>query len=174
MNEDEVDRIQAAWARERPRTSVAPMGVLTRIRLIAKLLEDDHRRAMARLGSDAATRDLLSALRRSGPPYELSPGELARATLISAGAISQRVARAERQGLVRRRRSAKDARAVVVELTPAGHALVENTLDELLRHEADLLADLSPEQQYQLAELLRPLLRGLAARDQGQPEDDAS
>ena len=98
MARDVVDRIQEAWRRELPDAPVGPIGVLTRIRLIAKLLDDDHRRTMAALGIDAATRDLLSSLRRSGPPYRATPSELARSTLISAGAVSQRVARAPWSG----------------------------------------------------------------------------
>jgi DNA-binding MarR family transcriptional regulator len=164
MPEDVVDWIQAAWRRERPRMRVDSIGVLTRIRLLAKLLEDDHRRAMAAVGIDAATRDLLSSLRRVGPPYRATPSELARATLVSAGAISQRVARAERDGLVRRHRSEQDARGVVVELTGAGHELIERTVDALLAHEDELLGALDGEQQAQLATLLRVLLLDLSKR----------
>jgi DNA-binding MarR family transcriptional regulator len=161
---DVVDRIQEAWRRERPGMPVQSIGVLTRIRLLAKLLEDDHRRVMAGLGVDPATRDLLSALRRVGPPYRAAPNELARATLVSAGAISQRVARAEREGLVRRRRSDEDGRGVLVELTSAGHEVIERTVDALLAHERELLRALDFEQQGQLATLLRELLVDLASR----------
>ena len=115
-----MDTIAAAWARERPGTPVASIGVITRIWRLAKLLEDDRRETMLRLGMDAGTRDLLSTLRRSGPPYRLSPSELARRNLVSAGAVSQRVARCERAGLVRRLRSPDDGRGVLVELTAAG------------------------------------------------------
>jgi DNA-binding MarR family transcriptional regulator len=143
---------------------VDSIGVLTRIRLIAKLLEDDHRRVMAALDIDPATRDLLSALRRVGPPYRAAPSELARATLVSAGAISQRMARAERDGLVRRRRSDEDGRGVLVELTSAGHEVIERTVDALLEHERELLRALDVQQQGQLATLLRELLADLANR----------
>ena len=156
--------MQRAWQTERPGTSVAPMAVLTRIQLVAKLVEDDHRRVVAALGLDAATRDLLSTLRRSGPPYRLAAGELARRSLLSAGAISQRVARAERQGLVRRSRSASDGRGVSVELTPDGHELIERVLDALLEREEGLLSALSARQRDDLARLLRTLLLDLADR----------
>jgi DNA-binding MarR family transcriptional regulator len=162
--EDGVDRIQQAWLRERPGTPVESIGVITRIWRVAKILGDERRRTMARLGVDAGTRDLLSTLRRAGPPYRLSPTELARRSLVSAGAVSQRVARAEREGLVRRERSGEDGRGVVVELTPAGHALVERTVDDLLRHEETLLTALTPAQREQLSDLLRVLLADLMDR----------
>jgi DNA-binding MarR family transcriptional regulator len=74
------------------------------------------------------------------------------------------VARAERDGLVRRHRSEQDARGVVVELTGAGHELIERTVDALLAHEDELLSSLDGEQQAQLATLLRVLLLDLTKR----------
>ncbi|GAB2991755.1 MarR family transcriptional regulator [Amycolatopsis acidiphila] len=159
---DIAEAIQQAWARERPHTPVASIGVITRIWRIGKLLDEDRRETMLRLGMDSATLDLLSTLRRAGPPYRLPPGELARRSLVSAGAISQRVARSEREGLVRRLRSPDDGRGVLVELTEAGHAEIERTVDDLLRHEEDLISALSQEQRDQLSGLLRILLGSLA------------
>lgn len=161
---DGVDRIQEAWLRERPGTPVASIGVITRIWRIGKLLGDERRRTQARLGIDAATRDLLSTLRRAGPPYRLAPGEIAKRSLVSAGAISQRVARAEREGLVRREKAGPDGRAVLVELTEAGHEFIECTVEDLLRHEEELLSALTAEQKDQLSGLLRVLLNDLTER----------
>jgi hypothetical protein len=77
-----------------------------------------------------------------------------------------RLTRAEAQGLVRRHREGPDGRAVTVELTPAGHALVERTVEDLLRHEETLLTALDPDQRAQLTGLLRLLLADLTARAQ--------
>jgi DNA-binding MarR family transcriptional regulator len=160
---DGVDRIQLAWTRERPATPVESIGVITRIWRAGKLLADDRRRTLARLGIDAATLDLLSTLRRHGVPYRMTPAELKEACLVSAGAISQRVARAEASGLVRAHRSS-GGRTGAVELTAEGHALIEGSVDELLRHEQALVEHLTPAQREQLTELLRTLLDGLIAR----------
>ncbi|TQJ05416.1 MarR family winged helix-turn-helix transcriptional regulator [Amycolatopsis cihanbeyliensis] len=161
---DAVDEIQRSWLRERPGTPVSSIGVITRIWQISKLLEEDRRETMLRLGMDSATRDLLSALRRVGEPYRLTASELAHRMLVTAGAVSQRVARAEKAGLVRRVRSTQDRRGVFIELTPEGHATIERTVDLLLLHEDELLAELSPEQREQLADLLRVLLGSLRGR----------
>lgn len=161
---DGVDEIEQAWLRERPGTPVGSIGVLTRVRRLAKLLEDDRRRTLARLGVDASTLDLLSTLRRAGPPYRLTPTELALSTLVTPGAVSQRIAQAGTRGLVRRHRPGPDGRTVVVELTAAGHALVERTVDELLRHEETLLTALGPDQRAGLTDLLRVLLADLGRR----------
>ena len=161
---DEVDEIEHAWERERPGTPVSSIGVLTRLRRIAKLLDDDRRATMLRLGMDGTTRDLLSTLRRSGPPYRLAPGELARRCRVSAGAISQQVARAEREGHVRRVKSEVDGRGVFVELTSSGHDVIERTVGDLLTHEETLLSALSPTQRTDLSALLRILLTDLDTR----------
>ncbi|AXB47884.1 MarR family winged helix-turn-helix transcriptional regulator [Amycolatopsis albispora] len=160
---DPVDAIALAWTTERPGTNVASIGIVTRIWHAAKLLGEDRTRTLAAAGADAAILDLLSVLRRSGEPYRLTTRELADATLVSAGAISQRVARAERDGLVTRTTRADGSRKVDVELTAAGHALVERLVDRVLDRESELVARLSESQQAELAELLRLLLDGLHA-----------
>jgi DNA-binding MarR family transcriptional regulator len=161
-DQDAVDEIEDAWRRERPSTPVGSIGVITRIWRVGKLLRDERRRTLIRLGIDAATLDLLSTLRRAGPPYRLPSGVIARRTLVSAGAVSQRVARAEARGLVERIRSTRDGRGVEVALTPAGHALVERTVDDLLRREESLLGALTADERNQLAGLLRKLLADLS------------
>jgi len=164
---DGVDEIQRAWERERPGTPAASIGVITRIWRIGKILSDERRRTLARLGIDAATLDLLSTLRRAGEPYRLAAGEIADRALVSAGAISQRVARAEREGLVTRDRSGTDGRQSYVTLTPAGHTLIERSVDGLLRHEESLLGALSAEQRDDLSDMLRLLLASLTNESAG-------
>lgn len=154
-----VEEIAAAWERERPGTPVSSIGIVTPIWQLAKLLGDDRRRVLTRAGVDPATLDLLSVLRRGGPPYTLTTRELGRRSMVTAGAVSQRVARAEREGLVTRRPGAGRPRTVLVELTPAGHELVEATVDQVLHREAELIDGLTPGQQTQLAGLLRILLQ---------------
>jgi DNA-binding MarR family transcriptional regulator len=158
---DSVDLIQRAWERERPGTPAGSIGVITRIWRVGKLLADERRSTLTRLGIDAATLDLLSTLRRAGRPYRLTAGAIAELSLVSAGAISQRVARAEREGLVRRERSQTDGRLSYVTLTAAGHALIERSVDELLRHEESLLSGLTAAQRDDLTALLRILLDSL-------------
>jgi DNA-binding MarR family transcriptional regulator len=158
---DATDEIARAWQRERPGTPVGSIGVITRIWRAGKLLTDERRRTLTRLDIDTATLDLLSTLRRAGSPYRLTAGEIAERTLVSAGAISQRVARAEREELVRRERTPDDGRLTYVTLTDDGHALIERSVDDLLRHEESLLSALTPIQREQLAALLRLLLTTL-------------
>ncbi|MEV4087399.1 MarR family transcriptional regulator, partial [Nonomuraea fuscirosea] len=88
--------IAVAWQRERPGTPTDSIEIVTPIWRLAKMFADDRARVLRAAGIDAATLDLLSVIRRSGPPYRLSTRHLAARNLVTAGAISQRVARAER------------------------------------------------------------------------------
>ncbi|HZC27334.1 MAG TPA: MarR family transcriptional regulator [Actinopolymorphaceae bacterium] len=167
--EDLAAEIAAAWRRERPGTPVSSIGIVSRVWALAKLFGENRRRVLAAAGIDAATLDLLSTLRRSGTPYSLTTREITTRTLVTAGAISQRIARAERDGFVVRRRAAGPSRAVWVDLTPLGHAVVDRTVDQVLGQEVDLLATLDDDQRATLAELLRILLLDVRRRYGGPP-----
>ncbi|MFJ1757795.1 MarR family winged helix-turn-helix transcriptional regulator [Kitasatospora sp. NPDC088134] len=156
--------IAAAWRRERPGVVTDSIGIVTPVWRLAKLFADDRNRVLRAAGIDAATLDLLSVLRRSGPPYELTTRELTRRTLVTAGAVSQRVARAEREGLVRRFPDPAGGRAVLVAPTPAGHALVERSVDAVLGRESSLVTGLSADERALLASLLDRLLTDLHGR----------
>ncbi|HET7475895.1 MAG TPA: MarR family transcriptional regulator, partial [Dermatophilaceae bacterium] len=102
--------------------------------------------------------DVLAALRRSGYPYELSPGVLVQQTLVTSGTMTNRVDRLERRGLVHRRPDPADRRGVIVALTEAGRAAVDAALADLLDRERSLLEGLTAADQRALADLLRRLL----------------
>lgn len=153
--------IAAAWRRELPGVRTESIQVITPLWRIAKVLAEDRRRTLRRLGVDASTFDLLSVIRRAGEPYELTTREIGRRTLVTAGAVSQRVTRAERTGLVERSPSTASRRAVAVRLTAAGHLLVESTVRQLLEHEADLIRSLNGTERAALTTLLAQLERAL-------------
>ncbi|MEQ0559669.1 MarR family transcriptional regulator [Amycolatopsis sp. NEAU-NG30] len=149
--------IAESWQRELPGVRTESIEIITPVWRIAKLLADDRRRTLAALGIDASTLDLLSVIRRSGPPYELTTREITRRTLVTAGAVSQRIARAEQAGLVERSPSSASRRAVGVRLTEEGHRLIESTVRQLLEHEAELVAGLTPAERGALTGLLAKL-----------------
>jgi DNA-binding MarR family transcriptional regulator len=146
--------IAAAWRRELPDVPTSSIEVITPLWRVAKRLADDRRRTLARMSMEPATLDLLSTIRRAGPPYELTTRQLTERTLITAGAVSQRVARAERAGWVKRSPSLASRRAVGVALTAAGHELIEVTVRELLTHEETLVSALSNRERRTLGQLL--------------------
>jgi DNA-binding MarR family transcriptional regulator len=160
--------ISAAWQRERPGVPVESIAIVTPIWRLAKLLADDRRRVLQACRVDAATLDLLSVLRRAGPPYRLTTREIARRALVTAGAVSQRVARAEREGLVQRAAAGDGSRSVLVALTQAGHALVDSVVDQVLGREAQLVRGLPPAERAELAALLDRLLQDVVVQTGGE------
>jgi len=155
---DEVDEIVARWQSERPDLDVSPLQVLSRVSRLARHLDRARRAAFAAHGLEIWEFDVLSALRRQGPPYQLSPGALLRATLVTSGTMTNRIDRLTAKGLVSRRPDPMDKRGVLVQLTEAGLTTADNAFAELLAGEEALLTGLDAGQQEQLAGLLRILL----------------
>jgi DNA-binding MarR family transcriptional regulator len=155
---DEVDQIVDAWRRERADLDVEPLQVLSRVSRLARLLDQARGRAFTDHGLDGWEFDVLSALRRVGPPYELSPGALVQQTLVTSGTMTNRVDRLESRGLVERHPAPTDRRGVLVRLTPAGRDAVDAAMTELLEHERQFLAHLPSRNRAALAASLRTLL----------------
>jgi DNA-binding MarR family transcriptional regulator len=155
---DEVDEIVARWRSERPDLDVAPLHVLSRVSRLARHLDRARRAAFAAHGLETWEFDVLSALRREGAPYQLSPGTLLRATLVASGTMTNRIDRLAAAGLVSRSRDPQDKRGVLVQLTDEGRQTVDAAMSDLLASERLILTGLSAGQQADLAGLLRILL----------------
>ncbi|MCF3125504.1 MarR family transcriptional regulator [Streptomyces arenae] len=151
---DHVARIQAEWARERPDVDVTPQGAIGRLHRLGALLTEELCVVYRRFGLSEGEFDVLAALRRAGEPYERAPGELAAHTMVTTGAMTKRVDRLERAGLVTRRRAAGDGRGRVVGLTAAGRELIDRAFTEHMRNERRLLDALTPGEAEQLESLL--------------------
>jgi DNA-binding MarR family transcriptional regulator len=157
---DQVDRLVAAWRRERPDLDVEPLEVLSRVSRLARHLELARKEALEQLSLPQWQFDVLTALRRSGPPYEMTPGELMAETLVTSGTMTHRVDQMAVAGLVSRLPDPNDGRVVRVRLTPRGRAAVDGAMGNLLERERDLLGRLTAPEQASLAALLRTLLEG--------------
>jgi DNA-binding MarR family transcriptional regulator len=163
---DEVDELVGRWRAERPDLDVAPLQVLSRVSRLARHLDRARTAAFAAHGLQAWEFDVLSALRRQGPPYQLSPGALLRATLVTSGTMTNRIDRLADAGLVSRRPDPADKRGVLVALTARGRAAADAALADLLASERELLTGLDATQQDELATLLRVLLAPFDAAHQ--------
>ena len=163
---DEVDDLVAAWQAQRPDLDIEPLQVLSRVSRLARHLDRARRAAFASHGLEPWGFDVLSALRRQGPPYQLSPGALLRATLVTSGTMTNRIDRLAEAGLVSRHPDPQDKRGVLVTLTPRGLAAVDAALEDLLRSERELLTGLDRAERRELAALLRILLAPFDARPQ--------
>lgn len=165
---DEVDDLTEAWARERSDLDLDPVAVFSRISRLARHLDLARRAAFSAHLIESWEFDVLAALRRAGPPYELSPGRLLRETLVTSGTMTNRVDRLAGRGFVERSPDPEDRRGVIVRLTREGKTAVDGAFEALLDAERALLADLSTRDQTKLAGLLRLLLAPFGAPPPGQ------
>jgi DNA-binding MarR family transcriptional regulator len=160
--QDEVDELVEAWARERPDLDLAPVEVFSRITRLARHVDRVRRAAFSAYAVEPWEFDVLAALRRTGSPYELSPGRLLKETLVTSGTMTNRVDRLAARGYVERYPDPDDRRGVLVRLTPEGKRAVDGAFEALVVAERDLLGDLSDRDRTRLATLLRPLLEPFA------------
>ncbi|RKR75064.1 MarR family winged helix-turn-helix transcriptional regulator [Frondihabitans australicus] len=155
--QDEVDRIVAAWNRERPDLDFAPLHVLSRVGRLSKHLDRARRAAFTASDLESWEFDVLSALRRAGRPYQLSPKALLTQTLVSSGTMTNRIDRLVERGLVERRTDPRDGRGILVTMTPSGAEAADRAIANLVQAEAELLRDLSAQDRETLTALLRSL-----------------
>ena len=155
---DEVDEIVEAWRRERADLDLAPVEVFSRIGRLSRLLDKARREAFSAHRIETWEFDVLSALRRAGKPYQLTPGALLRQTMVTSGTMTNRVDRLADRGFVERSPDPSDRRGVLVRLTAGGKRTVDGAFETLLAGERELLADLSGEDRTQLAILLKRLM----------------
>ena len=155
-NRDEVDRLIAAWKRERPDLDLSPLAVLSRITRIARHLDIARRDAFGDLENWGF--DVLAALRRAGAPHQLSPGQLMQETMVTSGTMTNRLDRLEELHLITREQDPDDGRGSLVTLTKSGMRAVDNALEGLLENERELLGTLSASDRETLADLLSTLV----------------
>ena len=158
---DAVDEIVDQWKRLRPELDLQAMAIFGRLgrlgavggRLVAAVLE----RHQLQIGEF----DVLAALRRAGPPHRLTPTQMARAMMLSSGAMTNRLDRLEKARLIERLDDPNDRRGILVTLTPAGLARIDAAVADHVANESKLLGGLTKTERAQLATLLRKLLLSL-------------
>lgn len=159
--QDHVDRVREQWRTVRPEVDTAPAAIVARIGRIAAYFDQSTDALMGEHGLARSSWDVLASLRRAGPPYELSPTELYQALMRSSGAMTNRLHRLERAGLIERCPHPADGRGRLVRLTARGRKVVDELAPIHMQNEERLLAALSDEDRSTLEELLRRLARSL-------------
>jgi DNA-binding MarR family transcriptional regulator len=157
-NVDEVDRIVAQWNETRPDLDVSPTHTLQRITRLSLLQSASFARVFAPHGVSFGEYLVLAALRRAGPPYQMSPTKLFGSVILSSGAMTNRLDGLEEMGLVERLPDPTDRRGRLVALTDKGRELVDTAVADHLENEERLLGALDVSEREQLAGLLRKLL----------------
>jgi DNA-binding MarR family transcriptional regulator len=155
---DSVHRLVSEWREERPDLDPSPVAIQGRIlRLSAHLLRQTDS-WLEPLGLSWEAFSLIVTLRRSGKPYELRPTDLLRESLLTSGAITNRIDRVEQMGLVERRLDMRDRRGCIISLTAAGINVADKAIARHFSAVGELLDVLTGNERRQLEKLLSKLL----------------
>ncbi|MFI6395026.1 MarR family winged helix-turn-helix transcriptional regulator [Nonomuraea sp. NPDC050547] len=155
---DAVDAVLEQWRRERPDIDIWPVGIVGRLMRLSRMWDMSIKEVLARHGLEPGEFDVLSTLRRSGEPYELTAGTFLKVSLVTTGAITLRVDKMQDKGLVTRVRDTADRRSVKIRLTPQGLEVIDRVLPEHIANQARLLQSLDEEHRDQFAAIMSGLL----------------
>lgn len=158
MHKDNIDELKDDWKRQRPELNAEPMGIVLRIQSLAKLLGTQTSERLEDFNLQWWQYDVLSALRRQGRPYVLAASELAQEAMLTSGAMTNRIDRLEKAGLIQRLSDKSDGRKVLVRLTVRGKKLIDSATEARFEVANRAMRGLNLEQRQQLSDLLRDLL----------------
>ncbi|MCF3125333.1 MarR family transcriptional regulator [Streptomyces arenae] len=161
---DAIDELRGQWRRERPDLDLAhldAMALVGRIKRADHLLSKGMKRVFTEYGLEFPEFDVLATLRRVGAPHELTAGGLLKTAMVTSGAITNRLDKLERKGLIERRQDPNDRRAIRVRLTEEGLDLVDRAVVDHIANEERMLVALTPEDRAAVDGALRRLLVSL-------------
>jgi len=158
MPEDRIDNVVKDWNDERPELPTEALGLVLRIQALAKIHAVRLTETLNSLSLEWWEYDVLSALRRQGAPFQLSASEITKCSMISPGAVTNRIDRLLERKLVNRIEDPNDRRRVLVALSSGGLALVDRASEARFDCADKAVSLLSAEQRRQLDGLLRVLL----------------
>jgi len=158
---DTVDNLLSQWHSERPDLDVSALGIAIRIEMLAKLMRRDAAESLDKVGLKPWEYDVLSALRRQGKPYSMPASELAKTSLLTAGAMTTRIDHLEHQQLVKRTRDLDDRRGVRISLTREGLELIDEAIEARLGAAESAVSCMSRRERSEAANALRTLLESI-------------
>jgi DNA-binding MarR family transcriptional regulator len=158
MDTDSVDRIIQAWAQRDPRVDARPLEVVGRLLLCAEHCKRALVAALRPFDLSFADFDVLNTLRRRGDEQGTNPSDLAVSSLITTGAMTSRLNRLERAGLIARMPDPADGRGVRVRLTARGERVAEQALQAIIAADEAFLQPLDQRRRDEVASALKLLL----------------
>jgi DNA-binding MarR family transcriptional regulator len=162
---DTIDVFTTEWKRQRPDLDFDYLATLGRILRVSAHLRESMDNWLEPFGLTWEMFDLLASLRRSGESTGLRPTDLYQACMLSSGATTNRIDRAEKLNYAVRRPDPDDGRATRIALTKRGHTLAEKAMTEHSARAGQISDRLTPTEQEQLAYLLRKLLQSFEAQN---------
>jgi DNA-binding MarR family transcriptional regulator len=161
QNDDTVDRFMMEWAAARPDLDFNYLATIGRILRVSAHLHENMDAWLSPFGLSWEMFDLLVSLRRSGGKNGMRPTDLYEACMLSSGATTNRIDRAEKLNYAVRRPDPDDGRAIRIALTKRGHTLADKAMTEHAARAGEITDGLTAKEQEQLAFLLRKMLHSL-------------
>jgi len=135
-------------------------GIVTRVEKAGRYFHNEARASLARVGLTMEEFKVLLCLQKGGSQ---SHGWLCHECDVSTGAMTNRLDKLERDGLVARTRDPHDRRGVIIELTSHGREKLDQYIDAGATRERQLLSGMSASERTQLNRLLQKLVGSLRA-----------
>lgn len=158
MNKDMIDEVVLQWQEARPDLDPSALRVVGRILRLAGHLERRANQALGEFDLPVGGFDVLGTLRRAGKPYALTPTQLMRSTMLTSGAMTNRIDRLEKQGLVERSPDPNDRRSLLVCLTRKGLKVIDRAVPVRFAEADDATSALSARESGMLETLLSKML----------------
>jgi DNA-binding MarR family transcriptional regulator len=168
MRKDPIDIMLSQWSLERPDLDTSALAVVVRVLMLHKTFLKLATRSLSELDLELWEYDVLSALRRQGVPFELAATDLANATSLSSGAMTNRIDKLAAKKLVSRKPDPRDRRGVIVALTARGVRVIDKAIQIRLEAANRGIRGLSKKERTALAGLLRKVVLGADAANAGQ------
>ncbi len=154
-----IEAILAQWRRERPDIDPAPMAVCADLWRASDRLRLGVQANLAAHDLDLAGFDVLLTLRRQGRGKALSPSALSKEMMLSTSAMTNRLDRLEKRGLITRSLDPDDRRGIRIALSDDGFALADGLVVSHVASEERLIAALTAAERKQLRNLLAKIAR---------------
>ena len=148
----------AEWSGQRPDLDFDYLATVGRILRVSAHLRENMDSWLAPFGLTWEMFDLLASLQRSGGKTGLRPTDLYEACMLSSGATTNRIDRAEKLNYATRRQDAADGRSTRIALTRRGATLAHRAMTKHASCAGAIARRLNVKEREQLARLLRKLL----------------
>ncbi|NWL81033.1 hypothetical protein DM872_29695 [Pseudomonas taiwanensis] len=158
---DSVDRAMQQWARLWPEHDPLSVGLIVRLRLVARHLERLSELAASRHQLNVVQVLLLATLDRIEPPHESTLTELSKVSFMSLPATARHLDQTEKRGLISRRPDENDARSNLIRITDKGREVLHKIMNSQRQHEHAPVYQMTGDDQLRLARMLRSLMRDL-------------
>lgn len=154
---DVTTRVLNQWKRELPELETDTLEIFARMCSLVQHYEKIEARALREVDLRPWEFEVLSSLRRLGPPYHTNIKSILDPAFVSSGTMTNRVDRLVDRGLVERHVDPNDGRGVQVLLTQKGKDYIDRAIEHLVDCQRDMLRKRSVTETTSITEAIKSL-----------------